>query len=295
MTDSVKDYLNLVARYPLLSAEQEIQLSRQVQAMRDIKGQADLTPQQQRIVKRGIKARNAIVNANLRLVVHIAKRYMRRLDGGHMELMDIIQEGNFGLHRAAELFDGARGYKFSTYAYWWIRQAITRAIDTQEHAIRMPQHSVDRFHRAVRLQEEYVREHGAAATPSQLAEMLEITPDELLVIMARGMRPKSLDQLATEDGSPLIDMIADERSDVAYEIAERIEGVEQLRLAFFRLKDEDRIAISKRYGIGGYDPQTLKEIGAQEGVSRERIRQRIDIAQRKLRLIMSQCATMDAA
>jgi RNA polymerase primary sigma factor len=295
MTDSVKDYLNLVARYPLLSAEQEIQLSRQVAAMREINGQADLTPQQQRIIKRGLKARNTIVNANLRLVVYVAKRFARRLDGGHMELMDIIQEGNVGLHRAAELFDGARGYKFSTYAYWWIRQAITRAIDTQEHAIRMPQHSVDRFYRAVRLQEDYAREHGRPATPSQLAEMLEITPDELMVIMSRGMRPKSLDQLATDDGSPLIDMIADERSNEAYEIAEQLERFEQLQLAFFRLKEEDRIAVSKRYGMCGNEPQTLKQIGATEGVSRERIRQRIDIAQRKLRLLMAECATTGAA
>lgn len=295
MTDSVKDYLNLVARYPLLSAEQEIQLSRQVAAMREIKCIDDPTPQQQRIIKRGLKARNTIVNANLRLVVYVAKRFARRLDGGHMELMDIIQEGNVGLHRAAELFDGARGYKFSTYAYWWIRQAITRAIDTQEHAIRMPQHSVDRFYRAVRLQEDYAREHGRPATPSQLAEMLEITPDELMVIMSRGMRPKSLDQLATDDGSPLIDMIADERSNEAYEIAEQLERFEQLQLAFFRLKEEDRIAVSKRYGMCGNEPQTLKQIGATEGVSRERIRQRIDIAQRKLRLLMAECATTGAA
>lgn len=295
MSDSIKDYLNVVARYPLLSAEQEIQLSRQVHAMRELKDVAGPTPQQQRIIKRGLKARNAIINANLRLVVHIAKRYMRRLDGGHMELMDIIQEGNVGLHRAAELFDGARGYKFSTYAYWWIRQAITRAIDTQEHAIRMPQHSVERFYRAVRLQEEYTREHGRPATPAQLAELLEITPDELRTLMVRAVRPKSLDQLATDDGSPLIDMIADERSNEAYELAEQMERFEQLQLAFFRLKEENRIAVSKRYGLNGHKPQTLKQIGAEEGVSRECIRQRVDIARRRLRLLMPQCATMDAA
>lgn len=291
MSNPINDYLNLTARFPLLTPEQEIQLSRQVQAMNALNDLADLTPQQQRIKRRGIKARNAIVNANLRLVVHIAKRYIKRLKGNGMDLMDLIQEGNIGLHRAAELFDGARGYKFSTYAYWWIRQAITRAVDTQERIIRLPQHSVERLYRAIRLQEEYTRHHGKPATTAELAGMLEITTEELEILMARAMTPRSLDQLINEDGSPLIDMIADERTlDPSYAAAEIEIQQEQLNLAFFRLDKNDRDILSKRYGLGNTREHTIREIAREAGVTRQRITQRVQIAERKLRFMAATTA-----
>jgi len=298
MTDSsLKEYLNTAGRYPLLSPEQEIQLSRQVQAMREVEGITDPTPQQRRIIKRGMKARNAIVNANLRLVVHIAKRYLRRLNGGHMELMDIIQEGNIGLHRAAELFDGTKGYKFSTYAYWWIRQAITRAIDTQERAIRVPQHGLEKLYKAVKMQEQFTKENNRSASIAELAEMMEVSAEELTMLMARNVAPRSLDQLAKEDGTPLIDLIADERylgSD--YDAAEQTERSEQLSLAFFHMTDEDRELISKRYGIGCDCEHAYREIANQHGVSRETIKLRIKKAERKLRfMLQSSASTMSAA
>lgn len=298
MTDSsLKEYLNTAGRYPLLSPEQEIQLSRQVQAMRKVEGITDPTPQQRRIIKRGMKARNAIVNANLRLVVHIAKRYLRRLNGGHMELMDIIQEGNIGLHRAAELFDGTKGYKFSTYAYWWIRQAITRAIDTQERAIRVPQHGLEKLYKAVKMQEQFTKENNRSASIAELAEMMEVSAEELTMLMARNVAPRSLDQLAKEDGTPLIDLIADERclgSD--YDAAEQTERSEQLSLAFFHMTDEDRELISKRYGIGCDGEHAYREIANQHGVSRETIKLRIKKAERKLRfMLQSSASTMSAA
>ena len=298
MTDSsLKEYLNTAGRYPLLSPEQEIQLSRQVQAMREVEGITDPTPQQRRIIKRGMKARNAIVNANLRLVVHIAKRYLRRLNGGHMELMDIIQEGNIGLHRAAELFDGTKGYKFSTYAYWWIRQAITRAIDTQERAIRVPQHGLEKLYKAVKMQEQFTKENNRSASIAELAEMMEVSAEELTMLMARNAAPRSLDQLVKEDGTPLIDLIADERclgSD--YDAAEQTERSEQLSLAFFHMTDEDRELISKRYGIGCDGEHAYREIANQYGVSRETIKLRIRKAERKLRfMLQSSASTMSAA
>ena len=297
MNDSLKEYLNIAGRYPLLSPEQEIQLSRQVQAMREVEGITDPTPQQRRIIKRGMKARNAIVNANLRLVVHIAKRYLRRLNGGHMELMDIIQEGNIGLHRAAELFDGTKGYKFSTYAYWWIRQAITRAIDTQERAIRVPQHGLEKLYKAVKMQEQFTKENNRSASIAELAEMMEVSAEELTMLMARNVAPRSLDQLAKEDGTPLIDLIADERclgSD--YDAAEQTERSEQLSLAFFHMTDEDRELISKRYGIGCDGEHAYREIANQHGVSRETIKLRIKKAERKLRfMLQSSASTMSAA
>jgi RNA polymerase sigma factor (sigma-70 family) len=288
MADSVKEYLNAIARYPLLSTEQEIQLSRQVHAMREIDATADITPQQQRIMKRGQKAKNTIISCNLRLVVHIAKKYVRRLSGSHMEMMDLIQEGNVGLHRAAELFDGSKGYKFSTYAYWWIRQAMTRAIDTQERMIRVPQHSLERIYRAVKLQEEYIRQHGQSPSMATLAKLLEIDVDELAMLLARNAQIKSLDSLITEDGSPLIDFIADERllnNDHTYD--EQNERMEQLELAFFRLDKNDRNAIAKRYGIYGAEQQSNNSIAAEEGVSRETIRHRVQCAERRLRLLVS--------
>ena len=298
MTDSsLKEYLNTAGRYPLLSPEQEIQLSRQVQAMREVEGIADPTPQQRRIIKRGMKARNAIVNANLRLVVHIAKRYLRRLNGGHMELMDIIQEGNIGLHRAAELFDGTKGYKFSTYAYWWIRQAITRAIDTQERAIRVPQHGLEKLYKAVKMQEQFTKENNRSASIAELAEMMEVSAEELTMLMARNAAPRSLDQLVKEDGTPLIDLIADEHYLGAdYDAAEQTERSEQLSLAFFHMTDEDRELISKRYGIGCDGEHAYREIANQYGVSRETIKLRIRKAERKLRfMLQSSASTMSAA
>lgn len=298
MTDSsLKEYLNTAGRYPLLSPEQEIQLSRQVQAMREVEGITDPTPQQRRIIKRGMKARNAIVNANLRLVVHIAKRYLRRLNGGHMELMDIIQEGNIGLHRAAELFDGTKGYKFSTYAYWWIRQAIARAIDTQERAIRVPQHGLEKLYKAVKMQEQFTKENNRSASIAELAEMMEVSAEELTMLMARNAAPRSLDQLVKEDGTPLIDLIADERHLGAdYDAAEQTERSEQLSLAFFHMTDEDRELISKRYGIGCNGEHAYREIANQYGVSRETIKLRIRKAERKLRfMLQSSASTMSAA
>lgn len=298
MTDSsLKEYLNTAGRYPLLSPEQEIQLSRQVQAMREVEGITDPTPQQRRIIKRGMKARNAIVNANLRLVVHIAKRYLRRLNGGHMELMDIIQEGNIGLHRAAELFDGTKGYKFSTYAYWWIRQAITRAIDTQERAIRVPQHGLEKLYRAVKMQEQFTKENNRSASIAELAEMMEVSAEELTMLMARNAAPRSLDQLVKEDGTPLIDLIADERYLGAdYDAAEQTERSEQLSLAFFQLAEEDRELIFKRYGIGYGREHAFTELANERGISRERVRQKMNRAEKKLHLIVrTGASTMQAA
>lgn len=297
MTDSLKEYLNIAGRYPLLSPEQEIQLSRQVQAMREVEGITDPTPQQRRIIKRGMKARNAIVNANLRLVVHIAKRYLRRLNGGHMELMDIIQEGNIGLHRAAELFDGTKGYKFSTYAYWWIRQAITRAIDTQERAIRVPQHGLEKIYKAVKLQEQFTKERNRSASIAELSEMMELPAEELTMLMARNVSPRSLDQLVKEDGTPLVDLIADERYLGAdYDAAEQTERSEQLSLAFFQLAEEDRELIFKRYGIGYGREHTFTELANERGISRERVRQKMNRAEKKLHLIVrTGASTMQAA
>jgi RNA polymerase primary sigma factor len=208
--DSMKDYLAEIGRFPLLTGEQEIQLSRQVRRMIELQAmEGERTKAELREIKRGQRARDTIMNCNLRLVVHIAKRYATRLKCNGLEMMDIIQEGAIGLHRAAELFDGSKGYKFSTYAYWWIRQSITRAIDTKERIIRVPQHLLDKIYRATKLQREYLQEHGRPISMVALAEEMEMTVDELQMILQRNTPHSSLDQMVGDNGSPLIDLIAE--------------------------------------------------------------------------------------
>ena len=286
--DSFKQYLNAIGRYPLLSAEQEIQLSRQVRRyleLRDAEGER--TKQEQREMRIGVRARDMIINCNLRLVVHISKRYITRLQSNNMDLMDLIQEGALGLHRAAEMFDGTKGYKFSTYAYWWIRQAITRAIDTKERLIRVPQHALEKTYAAAKAQREFAQANGRTPTAREVAEIINVKVDELLMLMERNRPHRSLDALITEDGSTVLDIIADEYGiDEDHNPEEVCERMEQLQLAFFRLDPFDRDVVRLNYGIGCNAPQSYAEIGRNLGVCRERVRQRAQRAQRKLKLIL---------
>lgn len=290
MVDSIKDYLAEIGRFPLLSGEQEIQLSRQVARMRELQAiPGERTKVEQRTIKRGQRALETIMNCNLRLVVHIAKRYTSRLKCNSMDMMDLIQEGCIGLHRAAELFDGTKGYKFSTYAYWWIRQAITRAIDTKERLIRVPQHTLDLVYKASKLQREHMQQHGEPMPTAKLAQLMELSVDELQMIMQRNIPHGSLDQLAKEDGSAIIDLIAADDPDVSDDLSS--EYGEQLKLAFFRLDDVDRHIVSAYHGLNG-TKQSQKKIAEGLGVTRARVGQRHDCALRRLRLMLTakQCA-----
>ena len=284
MTDSIRDYLNLISRYPLLTATQEIQLSRQVQDMLAITAEHPTTIEQ-RIIKRGRKAQDTLINCNLRLVVHIAKRYTKRLNGNNMELLDLIQEGTFGLHRATEKFDPARGYKFSTYSYWWIRQAIGRAIDTQEKIIRMPMHKLKLVHAALEYRSECIKTEGSASIAAMAAHV-GITPDDMSMLLSRYAMVRSLDELCT-DGSDttLLELIADEQI-VGDEEQQSIRE-EQVQLAFFRLNPQDRSLLSRRYGLRDDNQQTLRSMADEDGVSREGIRHRIEVAQNRLRAVMA--------
>jgi RNA polymerase sigma factor (sigma-70 family) len=280
----MKDYLAEIGRYPLLTGEQEIQLSRQVRRMIELQAmEGERTKAELREIKRGQRARDTIMNCNLRLVVHIAKRYATRLKCNGLEMMDIIQEGAIGLHRAAELFDGSKGYKFSTYAYWWIRQSITRAIDTKERIIRVPQHLLDKIYRATKLQREYLQEHGRPISMVALAEEMEITVDELQMILQRNTPHSSLDQMVGDNGSPLIDLIASEDPEIGDELSPMY--AEQLKLAFFRLGERDRYVVSAYHGLNG-PQQSQREIGETLGISRSAVGQRRENAVRRLRLMM---------
>ena len=287
MTDATREYLQNIGRYPLLTATQEIELSRKVQKYMELrKLNGERTPAEKRQIKAGIKARNAIVNANLRLVIHIAKRYTARLRSSNMELMDLVQEGSFGLQRAAELFDASRGYKFSTYAYWWIRQSLQRAIDTKERLIRVPQQVLDRAYKALRLESEYMQANGRKPTKTELAELMGITLEQLLALQDCSVTHQSLDVLITDDGNPLLDLVASPAEDQYESDYDK----EHLQLAMFYLTDKEQDLINKRYGLGPDEPEplVLSKIAAQCSVSRERVRQRIDMACRKLKLMMQE-------
>ena len=285
--DSMKDYLAAIGRYPLLTAEQEIQLSRQVRRMIELQAmEGERSKPEQREIKRGMRARDTIMNCNLRLVVHIAKRYGNRLKCNGLEMMDIIQEGSIGLQRAAELFDGTKGYKFSTYAYWWIRQAITRAIDTKERLIRVPQHLLDKIYRVTRIQRQHLQEHGEPISAVMLAEQMEMTVDELQMIMQRNTPHSSLDQLTIKNGSklsPLVDLIASDDPDPDDSLAPFY--AEQLQLAFSYLNDTDQYVVSAYHGLGGCQ-QSQREIAESLGISRSAVGQRRERSLRRLRLMM---------
>lgn len=244
------------------------------------------TPEEKRQIKAGIKARNAIVNANLRLVIHIAKRYTGRLKSSNMELMDLVQEGSFGLQRAAELFDASRGYKFSTYAYWWIRQSLQRAIDMRERLIRVPQQVLDRAYKALRMESEFMQANSRKPTKEELATLMGITLDQLLVLLDCNVTHQSLDVLITDDGNPLLDLIASPTE----ELYESDYDTEHLQLAMFHLTDNEQDLINKRYGLGPDEPEPLMlaRIAVQNNVSRERVRQRLDIACNKLKLMLTE-------
>jgi len=287
MSDVTREYLQNIGRYPLLTGLQEIQLSRKVRVYMELrKLEGERTPEEKRKIRAGIKARNAIVNANLRLVVHIAKRYTTRLRSSSMELMDLVQEGSFGLQRAAELFDPERGYKFSTYAYWWIRQALSRAIDTKERLVKVPQQTLDKFYKALRIEAQYMQENGCKPSKKLLAELMGITLEQLLALQDCSVTHQSLDVLITDDGNPLLDLVAspiEEQYESDYD-------KEHLQLAMFYLTDKEQDLINKRYGLGRDEPEplVLSTIAVECGVSRERVRQRIDMACTKLKLMMQE-------
>jgi RNA polymerase sigma factor (sigma-70 family) len=286
-TDSVKDYLNAIARYPLLTPEQEIQLARQVEAGKAFETKEPVTLEDKRVVRLAKRAKDKLINSNLRLVVFIAKKYTNRLNGHSMELMDIVQEGAFGLMRAVELYDSTKGYKFSTYAYWWVRQAITRGINTRERLIRLPQHGVELLHKITKFQREYAQRHKRAPSMEEVAKNMDIEMDYLQALLQRNTDPRSLDGVVMEGGSCLLDLLEDESSAEEQRIAvESDEARTMLEFAFDALTDDEATVMRKRYGLNGdgEDPVTFAVIAKELGVSRERVRQRVQIAHTKMRL-----------
>jgi RNA polymerase primary sigma factor len=280
--DSVRAYLKQIGKVALLNAEEEVDLAKRIEAglyaserLRQIEDSGQkLSPQMRRdlnwIVRDGERAKNHLLEANLRLVVSLAKRYT----GRGMAFLDLIQEGNLGLIRAVEKFDYTKGYKFSTYATWWIRQAITRAMADQARTIRIPVHMVEVINKLGRIQRELLQDLGREPTPEELAKEMDITPEKVLEIQQYAREPISLDQTIGDEGdSQLGDFIEDSEAVVAVDAVSFTLLQDQLTSVLQTLSEREAGVVRLRFGLTDGQPRTLDEIGQVYGVTRERIRQ----------------------
>jgi RNA polymerase primary sigma factor len=280
--DSVRAYLKQIGKVALLNAEEEVELAKRIEAglystqlMSEFAEKGEkLTTAQRRdytwICRDGDRAKNHLLEANLRLVVSLAKRYT----GRGMAFLDLIQEGNLGLIRAVEKFDYTKGYKFSTYATWWIRQAITRAMADQARTIRIPVHMVEVINKLGRIQRELLQDLGREPTPEELAKEMDITPEKVLEIQQYAREPISLDQTIGDEGdSQLGDFIEDSEAVVAVDAVSFTLLQDQLQSVLETLSEREAGVVRLRFGLTDGQPRTLDEIGQVYGVTRERIRQ----------------------
>ena len=287
-SDPVSWYLATIGRIPLLTPAEEIELGNQVQAMMELTEDGSktfddsaLTTQQRRMIRIGRRAKERMMKANLRLVVSVAKKYQ----GKGLELLDLIQEGSLGLERAVEKFDPTRGYKFSTYAFWWIRQSMTRAIACQSRTIRLPVHLSERLTTIRKVSLDLAHKLGAMPSRVEIAEAMDIPLDELDSLLRQALTTSSLDAPVNgEEGRSFLgDLIADSSLDEPLDIVEQRIHHEQLGRWLSHLSDQEQHVLRLRFGLEGNERHTLAEIGRLMEVSRERVRQVELKALRKLR------------
>ena len=276
--DPVKDYLKQIGRVALLNAELEVELATRIEAglfaeekiATEKKLEKKLKRELEWIVEDGMRAKNHLLEANLRLVVSLAKRYT----GRGMLFLDLIQEGNLGLIRAVEKFDYTKGYKFSTYATWWIRQAITRAMADQARTIRIPVHMVEVINKLARVQRQMLQDLGREPTPEELAKELDMTPEKVVEVQKYGREPISLHTPLGEEGdSEFGDLIEDSEAVVPADAVSFTLLQEQLHAVLDTLSEREAGVVAMRFGLTDGQPKTLDEIGKVYGVTRERIRQ----------------------
>ncbi|MFD7837351.1 RNA polymerase sigma factor [Streptomyces sp. NPDC059761] len=276
--DLFRQYLREIGRIPLLSAAEEVELARRVEAGLFAEEKLGNTPDLDlrlaldldKLVVMGRMAKRRLIESNLRLVVSVAKRYV----GRGLTMLDLVQEGNLGLIRAVEKFDYARGYKFSTYATWWIRQAMSRALADQARTIRVPVHVVELINRVVRVQRRMLQERGYEPTAEEVAVHLELTPERVLEVLRLAQEPVSLHApVGEEDDVALGDLIEDGDAASPMESAAFFLLREHLEAVLSTLGERERKVVQLRYGLADGRPRTLEEIGRIFGVTRERIRQ----------------------
>ncbi|WP_398654090.1 RNA polymerase sigma factor [Streptomyces parvulus] len=277
-SDLFRQYLREIGRIPLLSAAEEVDLARRVEAGLFAEEKLRLTPDLDsglaldldRLVVLGRVAKRRLIEANLRLVVSVAKRYV----GRGLTMLDLVQEGNLGLIRAVEKFDYARGYKFSTYATWWIRQAMSRALADQARTIRVPVHVVELINRVVRVQRRMLQERGYEPTPQEVADHLDLAPERVGEVLRLAQEPVSLHApVGEEDDVALGDLIEDGDAASPVESAAFLLLRQHLEAVLSTLGERERKVVQLRYGLADGRPRTLEEIGRIFGVTRERIRQ----------------------
>jgi RNA polymerase primary sigma factor len=284
--DPVRNYLNEIGRTALLDAAQEVELSKRIEAgvYAEHKLAGKLTVRQRRdleaIAADGALAKAHMLEANLRLVVSVAKRYSNR----GMTFLDVVQEGNLGLIRAVEKFDYTKGYKFSTYAMWWIRQAITRALADQARTIRLPVHVVEQLNKLGRLQRDMHQRFGREPTPEELATELDRTPEQIEEMLRNARQPVSLDNpVGDDEDTRLGDLIEDFEAPAASDALEYQTMIETVHRALAGLEPREARVLALRFGLAEGRPHTLDEIGRDVGLTRERIRQIEKEALAKLR------------
>ncbi|MFI9200492.1 sigma-70 family RNA polymerase sigma factor [Streptomyces sp. NPDC053048] len=277
-SDLFRQYLREIGRIPLLSAAEEVELARRVEAGLFAEEKLSSTPDLDtqlaldldRLVVLGRMAKRRLIEANLRLVVSVAKRYI----GRGLTMLDLVQEGNLGLIRAVEKFDYARGYKFSTYATWWIRQAMSRALADQARTIRVPVHVVELINRVVRVQRRMLQERGYEPTPEEVAVQLDLSEERVSEVLRLAQEPVSLHApVGEEDDVALGDLIEDGDATSPVESAAFLLLREHLEAVLSTLGERERKVVQLRYGLADGRPRTLEEIGRIFGVTRERIRQ----------------------
>ena len=282
--DPVRMYLKEIGKVPLLTAEQEVALAQRIErgleaaarivALEDEYGTNELVPldrlrPQERVVAAGLKAKQELINANLRLVVSIAKRYRNR----GMLFLDLIQEGNLGLMRAVDKFDYTKGFKFSTYATWWIRQAITRAIADQARTIRIPVHMVETINKVGRIQRQLVQEQGREPTLEELSLRSELSPARVREVLRISQDTVSLEQPMGDEDFSLGDVIEDQSAIVPADAAAKALLIEAVKQALSELSEREQLVVRLRFGLDDGQVRTLEEVGKEFGVTRERIRQ----------------------
>jgi RNA polymerase sigma factor (sigma-70 family) len=269
-TNSVTSYLKEIGRISLLDAREEVKLANQIQTMLPLMEQENLTPAERKLVRQGQRAKQQMVQSNLRLVVSIAKKYQNR----GLSLLDLIQEGSIGLIRATEKFDPTKGYKFSTYSYWWIKQAMTRAIANQARTIRLPIHITQDLNKIKKVTRNLYQDLGRKPTEQEIAQELEIDVKKLtkLAQASRITRPKSLNVTIDENQTELEQILADDSASPIDFITEQ-ENLSKIQNLLHTLSPKQRNVISLRYGLKDGKTLTYEQIGSICGISRERVRQ----------------------